>query len=447
LGNRVCGQSAKGGGVRRTGSGPNPDALDALRVPFVRAFIVGRVAATLGMQFVSVAVGWELYERTGDPWALGLVGLAQVAPALVLTLPAGNLADRFARRHVAMLSQLLMALAAFGLAAVSWLGAPVEIVYSLLVVTGVARALAGPSVGTLLPQLLQPRQFGNANAWLISSFQLASITGPAVGGLLIWLTGSATSPYILAGIGELVFVAMLGTLPVVPPPPGAAPRTARDLFAGIGFIRRNPVFLAAITLDLFAVLLGGAVALLPVFAKDILGVGPAGLGLLRSAPSLGAITTALIATRLRPWQRPGRVLLIVVAGFGVATIGFGLSRDMALSLVCLYLIGAFDSISMVIRQTLQQVITPDHLRGRVAAVGSLFVGLSNEMGAFESGAAAALFGPVIAVAGGGVGTLIVVAIVAVVWPSLARIGPLHTLRPAEVEPRPAPKHAGTAARA
>jgi predicted MFS family arabinose efflux permease len=311
----------------------------------------------------------------------------------------------------------------------------------------VARALAGPSVGTLLPQLLQPRQFGNANAWLISSFQLASITGPSVGGLLIWLTGSATWPYILAGVGELVFVAMLGTLPLVPPPPGAAPRTARDLFAGIGFIRRNPVFLAAITLDLFAVLLGGAVALLPVFAKDILGVGPAGLGLLRSAPSLGAITTALIATRLRPWERPGRVLLIVVAGFGAATIGFGLSRDMAISLVCLYLIGAFDSVSMVIRQTLQQVITPDYLRGRVAAVGSLFVGLSNEMGAFESGAAAALFGPVIAVAGGGVGTLIVVAIVALTWPSLARIGPLHTLRPLEVEPKPAPEHASKVAQA
>lgn len=433
--------------MRRRNARPGPDAFAALRIPFVRAFALGRAAATLGQQFVSVAVGWELYERTGDPWALGLVGAAQVAPVLVLMLPAGNVADRFPRQNVAMLAHALLGLATLGLAAVSWLGAPIELVYGLLILGGVARAFAAPSVSTLLPQLLEPRQFANANAWLVSIFQLAAITGPAVGGVLIAISGAATTSYLAAAAGQFVFVGLLMTLPAVAPPSGAARRSARDLFAGVAFIRGNPVFLAAITLDLFAVLLGGAVALLPVFAKDILGVGPIGLGLLRSAPSLGAMVTALFVTRLPPWERPGRVLLLMVAGFGVATIGFGLSRDLVLSMVCLAFIGATDSVSMVIRQTLQQVITPDRLRGRVAAVSSLFVGMSNELGAFESGATAALFGAVVSVVGGGVGTLVVVALVALAWPALARIGPLHTLRPLESEAEPTPEPATTPAQA
>src|SRR5215208_1438409 len=309
--------------MHRGSLSPAPDALAALRIPYVRAFALGRMAATVGAQFVSVAVGWELYERTGDPWSLGLVGVAQVAPAMVLTLPAGNLADRFPRRNIAMLAHALAGLAALGLAIVSWLGAAVELVYGLLLLTGAARALAMPSVGTLLPQLLKRRQFANVNAWLVSSFQPAAISGPAAAGLLIALSGAAASSYLVAAAGQLLFVGLLAKLPAVAPPPGPAARSARDLFAGVAYIRRQPVFLAAITLDLFAVLLGGAVALLPVFAKDILSVGPLGLGLLRSAPSVGAMTTALLATRLRPWERPGRVLLLTVAGFGLATVGFG----------------------------------------------------------------------------------------------------------------------------
>ena len=417
----------------RQGPAKRPDALAALRIPFVRAYIVGRSAATMGMQFVSVAVGWELYERTGDPWALGLVGAVQVAPVLVLMLPAGNVADRFPRRNIAVAAHAVLMLETIGLAAVSWLGGAVELVFALLLLGGVARAFAQPATSSLLPQLLEPRQFANANAWLISSFQLASISGPAIGGILIAVSGAATSSYLAAAIGNLVFIGTLMTLPAVRPLPGAAPRGAGDLFAGIAFIRRSPIFLAAMTLDLFAVLLGGAVALLPIYAKDILQVGPTGLGLLRSAPSVGAALTALLATRLPPWERPGRVLLLVVAGFGVATVGFGLSRNLVLSLACLFFVGAFDSISMVIRQTLQQVITPDRLRGRVASVSFLFIGMSNELGAFESGAVAALFGPIFAVVSGGVGTLVVVAAVAVAWPTLARLGPLHSLRPIEPE--------------
>lgn len=293
----------------------------------------------------------------------------------------------------------------------------------------VPRAFASPSVNTILPQLLPPAEFANANAWLSSTFQLAAISGPAIGGLLIAVTGSATAAFALAAAGQLIFVAALLTMPVRTPPPAATRRTAADVFAGFRFVRDHPLFLAAITLDLFGVLFGGAVALLPIFAKDILGVGPAGLGWLRAAPGVGALVMALVTTRISPWQRPGRVLMAAVVGFGLATIGFGLSRSFALSMVCLFLTGVFDNLSVVIRLTLEQTITPDHLRGRVSAINYVFVGFSNEFGAFESGATAALVGPTLSVVGGGVATLLVVAVVRSVWPQLLRIGPLHTLAP------------------
>jgi predicted MFS family arabinose efflux permease len=236
---------------------------------------------------------------------------------------------------------------------------------------------------------------------------------------------------VVAAIGQLFFIAMLRTLPARLPPRSQQKRSTSEIFAGFTFVRRNPLFLAAITLDLFAVLFGGAIALLPIYAKDILQVGPAGLGWLRAAPGLGAMSMALVTTRLHPWPRPGRVLLIAVIGFGLATIGFGLSRSFPFSLFCLYLTGVFDNISVVIRLTLEQTITPDHLRGRVSAINYVFVGFSNEFGAFESGATAALFGPTLSVVGGGIATLLVVALVRTAWPTLSRIGPLHTLRSQE----------------
>jgi MFS family permease len=413
------------------------DSVSVREIPYLPAFALGRVAATMGAQFISVAVGWELYERTGDPWALGLVGLAQVAPAMVLMLPAGNVADRFRRRNIAILSHVLLMIAALGLALVSWLSAPVEWVYALLVLSGVGRVFSAPATTTLLAQLLPTRQFTAAFPWLVSSGHLASITGPAIGGLLIATSGGAGTSYVAAMVGHLIFIGALATLPAVAPPASGSGRSVGDLFAGIGLIRRSQVFLAAISLDLFAVLLGSVVMLLPVFAKDILMVGPDGLGLLRSSMSIGALLSALLVTRLRPWERPGRVLLWTVAGFGLVTVVFGLSRNFALSMACLFLAGAFDSVSMVIRGTLQQVITPDRLRGRVAAVNSLFISMSNELGGFRAGAMAALVGPIISVVGGGIGTLAVVGAVALFWPQLARIGPLHTLRPVDegtVEP-------------
>jgi MFS family permease len=412
------------------------DAYAALRHPFVRLFAIGRFAAIAGWQMINVAVGWQLYERTGDPWSLGLVGVVELAPVLLLMVVAGNAADRYPRRNVAIFAHGLVAIAATGLALVSSLQGPTIAIYSLLALIGTGRAFASPSVSTILPQLLAPAEFANANAWLSSIFQLAAISGPAIGGLLIAEAGTATLPFAAAAVGQLVFMAMLRTLPARRPVPAGTAHSAHDVFAGFRFVRRNPIFLAAITLDLFAVLFGGAVALLPIFAKDLLAVGPAGLGWLRAAPSVGALTMALMTTRLPPWERPGRSLLFVVAGFGLATIAFGLSRSFALSLVCLFLTGVFDNVSVVIRLTLEQTITPDHLRGRVSAINYVFIGFSNEFGAFESGATAALFGPTLSVVGGGIATLIVAAIVGAKWPQLARLGPLHSLAPLDTVNQP-----------
>jgi MFS family permease len=407
------------------------DAYAALRYPFVRAFAIGRFAAVAGWQMISIAVGWQLYERTGDPWSLGLVGVAELAPVLFLMVLAGNVADQFPRRNIGIFAHTLLTIAALGLAWVSWSNAPTPFIYSFLVLVGTARAFAAPSVNTILPQLLDPAEFANTNAWLSSTFQLAAISGPAIGGFLIAASGSATLAFATAAVLQLLFIAMLRTLPVRQPPPQKTERTTKDIFAGFRFVRQNQLFLAAITLDLFAVLFGGAVALLPIYAKDILHAGPVGLGWLRAAPGLGAMSMALITTRLRPWQSPGKTLLAVVAGFGIATLAFGVSRSFPLSMLCLFFTGVCDNVSVVIRLTLEQTITPDHLRGRVSAINYVFVGFSNEFGAFESGATAALWGPTASVVFGGFACIGVVGLVSLVWPSLVRIGPLHTLRPAE----------------
>jgi len=407
------------------------DSFSAIRNPYVRAIALARISGVLGTQIINVAVGWELYERTGSALSLGLVGLFELAPVLFLMVPAGNAADRFARRNIAMLAQTVAAIAAFGLMTVAWLHAPVELIYGMLVLLGAARAFGSPAIGTILPQLLKPDQFVNANAWVSASFQFASISGPALGGFIIAWTGGTTWAYGVAGVAELIFVIAFATLPAIKPPEASVKRTFKEVFAGFSFIRRTPVFLAAITLDMFAVLLGGAVVLLPIFAKDILHVGPEGLGWLRAAPAIGSLCMLLILTRLKPMKRPGVVLVIAVVGFGLATIGFGLSTSFLFSLFCLFLTGIFDSISVIIRLTLEQVVTPDRLRGRVSAINYVFIGFSNEFGAFESGATAWLFSPIGSVVGGGIGTIVVVAAVAVIWPVLLRIGPLHTLKPQE----------------
>lgn len=402
-----------------------PARVELFKTPYLRSFAGGRVASVIGAQIVSVTAGFQLYEITHDPWSLGLVGLVELAPALVLMLPAGIAADRYPRRNVAMFANAMLALAALGLAVVSALRLPVASMYVLLCFIGVARAFAAPSVGSIIPQLLPPRQLPGAMAWLSSSYEIAAISGPAIGGFLAAVT--PTLAFGVAGLGQLVFIAVLSTFPALPPQHDQQ-RAPSDFLAGFQFIKSNPLFLSAITLDLFVVLFGGAVALLPVFARDILHVGPMGLGWLRAAPSLGALTMALILTRIRPWARPGKVMLIAVVGFALANICFALSTNVAVSLLCLYVAGLCDEVSVVVRSTLQQLITPDYLRGRVAAVNYVFVGFSNELGAFESGAAASFFGPIWGTVGGGVVSLLVAGSVAIIFPQLRRIGPLHTLR-------------------
>jgi MFS family permease len=378
-----------------------------------------------------------LYEQTASAFSLGLVGLVELIPVLMFALPAGAAADRFPRRRVAIAAHLTLAAGSGLLVALDVLQGPTWTYYLALFVIGLGMAFRAPSVSAMLPQLVPPKDFANANAWISSTFELASISGPAVAGFLIAVVSNAWLAFLFSATAHLAFVAILASLPSTPAVQSNARRDVRELLAGWRFVRDTRVFLAAITLDMFAVLLGGAVALLPMYAKDILHVGPVGLGWLRAAPAIGALSTALLQTRLPPWKRPGRVLLLTVAGFGIATIVFGVSRTLWLSFTALALSGVFDNISVVIRATLEQSLTPDVMRGRVSAIHSVFIGMSNELGSFESGATAAVVGPVWSVIGGGVGTLLVVAIVAVRFPQLLALAPLHELKPIDVsEPRP-----------
>ncbi len=410
---------------------PARDAFAAFRYPAVARFAVGRFLAAMATTSVSVAVGWQLYEKTGSTWVLGLVGLVEVIPIVGLALPAGVAADRFPRRRVAIAAHLTLALAAAALMALSFFGGATSLYYVALFVTGVGMAFRGPAVGAMLPQLVPSKDFANAAAWFSSTYELASISGPAMAGFLIAAVSGAQLAFGFACAAHLGFVFVLWSIPPRPAAMTGKRQGLGDLLVGLRFVFRTKVFLAAITLDLFAVLLGGAVALLPVYAKDVLHVGPVGLGWLRAAPALGALSTALLQTRLAPWKRPGVVLLFTVAGFGAATIVFGLSTVMWLSFVALFFTGVFDNVSVVIRSTLEQSLTPDSMRGRVSAIHYVFIGMSNELGSFESGSTAALFGPVLSVVGGGVGTLVVVLLVALAFPQLRALPPLHQLKPLE----------------
>ena len=400
------------------------DPYAALRVRDFRRYLIGNLIATIGTQMQTVAVGWELYERTHSPLALGGVGLVQVLPVFALTLPAGHLADRMERRRLLMLSLGLLACASLGLAVASWTHASVFWFYLCLFVTGVARAFPGPAKEALAPQLVPRALYANSSTWRSSSWQLASVVGPSLGGVVIAAFHGATVAYLLDVLAALTFILLLAAIARPRFTPSAGGATLDSLLEGIRFVRSTKVILAAITLDLFAVLLGGATTLLPIFAKDILRVGPTGLGWLLAAPSMGALVMALTLAHRPPMRRAGRALIVAVAGVGAATIVFGLSRSFRLSLLALFLTGAFDNVSVVVRSTLFQLLTPDAMRGRVGAVNSFFIGGSNELGGFESGAVAQLVGPTASVVLGGIGTILVVVTVVRVWPQIARLGPL-----------------------
>jgi MFS family permease len=398
------------------------------QIPTFRRYLAGRILGVLGRQIVSVTIGWEIYERTRSTWALGLVGLIQVLPVVLLSIPAGVIVDRADRRKIAAISQLGFATTSAALALVSFFSAPLWLMYVALLFAGSVQAFSAPAASSLLPRLVPSELFAQANAWSSTAFNLAAIAGPALGGFLIALTGGAVVSYLCGVVGAVSFSLVLLGLSLLPVPETSPSQDKGDWRSGLRFVFGSKLLLSALTLDMFSVLFAGVTALLPVFARDILQVGPDGLGWLRAAPSLGAFSMALIGTRLSPWKRPGRVLLLVVAGFGVVILGFGFSRSFALSLGLLFVSGALDNISVVIRMTLEQLITPDHMRGRVSAIHYVFIGLSNELGEFESGIAAGLLGPIGAVLFGGAATLAVVGAVAILSPSLVRLGPLSQLK-------------------
>jgi MFS family permease len=398
------------------------DPYRALRFRDFRLLLIGLSIGSFGQQMLSVALGWELYNRTGSALVLGGVGLAQVIPIILLSLPAGHIADRYSRRVVAMSGEAVLALASLGLAELSAVRGPLVLIYGCLVVMGSAQAFSGPASSALVAQVIPASLFENASTWRSSSWQLSAVLGPAVGGFLIGLFGGATRIYVLNAGAALICFTLIAIIRLhLAQTHPQEERVMQSLVEGIRFLGRTQVMLAAITLDLFAVLLGGAVTLLPIYAKSILHVGPFGLGWLQAAASMGAVSMAIFLAHRPALTRAGRTLLVAVAGFGLATIIFGASHWVPLSLAALFALGALDNISVVIRSTIFLVRTPDAMRGRVGAVNSLFVGASNQLGGFESGLAAQFFGPVVAVVAGGVGTLVVVAAVAWMWPEMRRL--------------------------
>jgi predicted MFS family arabinose efflux permease len=391
--------------------------------------IVGaRALNTFGRAVISATVFWELYARTHDPLVLAAVGFVQVVPVLLLFVPSGALVDRSDRRWLATAAVTLTGCLGIGLALASALGAPTAVYLALLLVQGCVNSVHAPAAASLLPMIARREDLPRANRVLSSFLELSQITGPALAGGALHVVAPHWV-YAFVAITALGSAAMYRTLPVPRQAPEAATTARRDWRVGLRFIFRSPLLLPALTLDMFAVLFAGVTALLPAIATDILHVGPLGYGLLRASQSAGAVTMAIVGGRLRAWQRPGRVLLIVVALFGLATIGVGLSRWLPVTVVLLFVCGALDNISVVIRLTLEQLVVPDAIRGRVGAVHYVFIGMSNELGATESGLAADLVGIVPAIAGGGAVAVIVVGIVALRWPALARMPPLAELRP------------------
>ena len=383
-------------------------------------FLLARIFATTALQMLAVSVGWQVYQLTGSAFDLGLVGLAQFVPAVLFALIAGHAADRYHRGRIVRSAQALAAAVAAGLAAGTagaWITRDTILV--LVFALGIARAFELPTMLALLPGLAPARLLARAVAASASANQTATIAGPAIGGVLYAL--SPTAAYATAFALYLAASILIALIRVRRPDAPRETAAFSILFAGIRFIARNPVILGAISLDLFAVLLGGMTALLPIFARDVFDVGPWGLGLLRAAPAAGALTTALLLAR---WPLPGRAgmkMFGAVAIFGAATIVFAVAGSFAVAIAALTVLGAADMVSVVVRQTLVPLLTPDDMRGRVNAVSSLFIGTSNQLGDFRAGVTAEYLGATSAVLLGGFGTLLIVAIWMKLFPALARV--------------------------
>ena len=403
----------------------------AFRYPNFRYYMTARMLATVASEMQAVAVGWQIYALTHRALDLGLVGLAQFLPGILLFLPAGQTADRFSRQRIlqccyvafACVSALLLGLTLRGLTTV-W---PV---YAALLVNGVVRAFNGPASQAFLPLVVPEEVFPSAVALGSGVFQGAMVVGPMIGGLVYGFTGSPAPVYagsVAACLSAMVLMGRVRVQAVQRPRGIARPGVLLD---GLRYLWRAKLTLGAISLDMFAVLLGGAVALMPVFARDILKVGATGLGILRGAPGTGAVIMAMVLAH-RPLRRhAGAIMLWCVAGFGACTVVFGLSRNVTLSIAALVLLGACDMVSVVVRHTLVQISTPDEMRGRVSAVNMVFIGASNEVGQFESGVTAAWFGTIPAVVAGGLGTILIVVLWARLFPELRRVNELKPAREA-----------------
>ncbi|MHB9134209.1 MAG: MFS transporter [Armatimonadota bacterium] len=411
-----------------TGSDPVPnppphDPYAAFRVPALWRYLVGVTLIQIGMGAQGLAIGWDIYKRTGQPLALGLVAGVQAIPMMLLSLPAGYLADRFDRRKLIAICLIGVAVCSLGLAWLSYIKGPIHWMYLVLLLDATMMTLERPAGASVFPSLVPPEILENAMKWRMGMFQIAGVGGPALGALIIaW---SIPAAYIINAAFALLFIGLLFSLRWKPNRTTTGDFSLATLFAGVQFVWSRKVLLACISLDLFAVLLGGAVYLLPVFAKDILHVGEHGLGWLRAAPAVGAFCMAILLAHLPPIKHAGRAMLLAVAGFGVATIIFGFSHNFWLSWAMLFLTGLMDNVSVVVRHTLIQLLTPDAMRGRVSAVNSIFIGSSNEVGGFESGVVAQAFGPKISVVSGGIGTLLVVGLWALAFPMLRRFGVLN----------------------
>jgi len=398
-------------------------------------YLIGRLVASFGQQMLAMAVGWELYERTGSALALGFVGLAQMIPMIVFTLPAGHLADHSNRKHVIVWMTLCLAAVSLALTLISAWSAPVFWIYLCLFIAGTVRTFLWAASASFLPQLVARGELARAVNWSSSTFQLSSILGPAAAGALLGWTRHAAWVYGLNVVASLACCVLVGLVRQHHVAAVKGKLSLKTLLTGFRFVFANKIVCGIITLDMFAVLLGGATALLPVYAKEILRVGPGWLGLLQTALPLGAIGCSFILAHRPPLQQAGRALLWAVTAFGLATIAFGLSQWYWLSFAMLFACGAVDNVSVVVRHTLVQWLTPNEKRGRVSAVNNLFIGTSNELGGFESGAVAHWFGPamghtiamgaMISVVSGGVGTLLVVAAIALLWPEIRNYGRLE----------------------
>lgn len=401
------------------------DPYVSLRHREFRWYIVSLFAMTLASQLQAVVVGWQVYSITHDPLSLGLIGLAEALPFIAVALPAGYLADRLNRRTVAVAGLAVLALCAVALLVLSLGGVLARVgvapVYVVIFASGIARSLLQPARQALSSELVPREHFQNAIAWRSSSWQIAAVVGPAAGGLLYGFSGPVAAYSVDVALMCCALAGMLTLRYEAGERPASVQSIGTNLLVGLRFVFSQPVILGAMSLDLFSVFLGGAEALLPVFASEVLHVGPQGLGVLRAAPAAGAVTMGLFLAHRRPFERAGRSMLVAVTVFALCIIGFGLSTSFWLSLALLCVSGMADSVSVVIRSTLLQMLTPADMLGRASAVNSVFVGSSNELGAFESGVAARLFGAVPAVLLGGTAALIVVGLTARLVPALRKL--------------------------